>query len=89
MVGVAMPTKTSERWINDGDEMKKQLEAAGYKVDLQYADDDIPTQVTQLENMITKGARSPRRRLDRRHRPDAMPSQTPRTTASPSSPTTA
>ena len=31
-VGVAMPTKTSERWIKDGDYMKQQLEAAGYKV---------------------------------------------------------
>ena len=49
-----MPTKTSERWIKDGDYMKEQLEAAGYKVNLQYANDDIPTQVTQLENMITK-----------------------------------
>ena len=40
----------------DGDNIKKQLEAAGYKVDLQYAEDDIPTQVSQIENMITKGA---------------------------------
>ena len=53
-VGVAMPTKTSERWIKDGDYMKQQLEAAGYKVNLQYANDDIPTQVTQLQDMITK-----------------------------------
>ena len=53
-VGVAMPTKTSERWIKDGDYMKQQLEAAGYKVNLQYANDDIPTQVTQVQDMITK-----------------------------------
>jgi putative multiple sugar transport system substrate-binding protein len=50
-----MPTKSSERWIADGNNMKKQLEAAGYKVDLQYAEDDIPTQVSQVENMVTKG----------------------------------
>jgi putative multiple sugar transport system substrate-binding protein len=56
LVGVAMPTKSSERWINDGDAVKEQLEAAGYTVDLQYAEDDIPTQVSQIENMITKGA---------------------------------
>ena len=49
-----MPTKTSERWIKDGDYIKSQLEAAGYKVNLQYANDDIPTQVTQLQDMITK-----------------------------------
>lgn len=54
-IGVAMPTKSSERWIADGNNIKKQLESAGYKVDLQYAEDDIPTQVSQVENMVTKG----------------------------------
>jgi putative multiple sugar transport system substrate-binding protein len=53
-IGVAMPTKTSERWIKDGNAMKTQLEAAGYKVDLVYANDDIPTQVTQVNDMVTK-----------------------------------
>ena len=53
-----MPTKSSERWIKDGDAVKAQLEAAGYTVDLQYAEDDIPTQVSQVENMITKGAKA-------------------------------
>ena len=54
-IGVAMPTKTSERWIKDGENIKKQLEAAGYTVNLQYANDDIPTQVTQVNDMVTKG----------------------------------
>jgi putative multiple sugar transport system substrate-binding protein len=54
-IGVAMPTKSSERWIADGNNIKKQLEEAGYEVDLQYAEDDIPTQVSQVENMVTKG----------------------------------
>jgi putative multiple sugar transport system substrate-binding protein len=58
LIGVAMPTKSSERWIADGDNIKKQLEDAGYEVDLEYAEDDIPTQVSQLENMITKGAQA-------------------------------
>ncbi len=53
-IGVAMPTKTSERWIKDGDYIKQQLESAGYKVNLQYANDDIPTQVTQVNDMVTK-----------------------------------
>ncbi len=56
LIGVAMPTKSSERWIQDGDAVKEQLEAEGFTVDLQYAEDDIPTQVSQIENMITKGA---------------------------------
>ena len=54
-IGVAMPTKSSERWIADGNNIKEQLEGAGYEVDLQYAEDDIPTQVSQVENMVTKG----------------------------------
>src|SRR3546814_17296019 len=50
-----MPTKSSERWIADGNNIKEQLEEAGYSVDLQYAEDDIPTQVSQVENMVSKG----------------------------------
>ena len=53
-VGIAMPTKSSARWIADGDNMVKVLEAKGYKTDLQYADNDIPNQLSQIENMITK-----------------------------------
>jgi len=57
LVGVTMPTRSSERWIHDGDNIKEALEAKGYQVDLQYAENDIPTQANQLENQITKGAR--------------------------------
>ncbi|WP_035833894.1 multiple monosaccharide ABC transporter substrate-binding protein [Jonesia quinghaiensis] len=55
VVGVAMPTQTSERWIADGDAVKSGLENAGYQVDLQFADDDIPTQQEQIDQMVTKG----------------------------------
>ncbi|MCP1102457.1 sugar ABC transporter substrate-binding protein [Lachnospiraceae bacterium PAL113] len=54
-VGVAMPTQSSERWIKDGDNMKKQLEDLGYKVDLQYAEDDVQAQVSQIENLLASG----------------------------------
>lgn len=53
-VGVSMPTQTSERWIQDGDAVKKQLTDAGFTVDLQYANDDIPTQGQQIDQMITQ-----------------------------------
>jgi len=56
LVGVAMPTETSERWIADGKAVKEGLEKLGYKVDLQYAGDDIPTQTQQVDAMITSGA---------------------------------
>ncbi len=52
LVGVAMPTQDLQRWNQDGANMKAQLEAAGYEVDLQYANNDVATQVSQLENMI-------------------------------------
>ena len=54
-VGVAMPTKDLQRWNQDGDNMKKELEAAGYEDDLQYASNDVQTQVSQIENMINNG----------------------------------
>ncbi|HSW42587.1 MAG TPA: multiple monosaccharide ABC transporter substrate-binding protein [Patescibacteria group bacterium] len=57
LVGIAMPTKSSARWISDGDNLVKSLQAMGYETDLQYAEDDIPAQVAQVENMITKGAK--------------------------------
>lgn len=57
LIGVAMPTQSLQRWNQDGDNMKKQLEGKGYKVDLQYANNDVNIQVQQLENMITKGCK--------------------------------
>ncbi|AJY46131.1 multiple monosaccharide ABC transporter substrate-binding protein [Martelella endophytica] len=54
-IGIAMPTKSSARWISDGESMVEQFEAAGYDTDLQYAEDNIPNQLSQIENMITKG----------------------------------
>ena len=55
-VGVSMPTKDLQRWNQDGDNMQKELEAAGYEVDLQYASNDVPTQLNQIQNMISSGA---------------------------------
>ncbi|MEV0255784.1 multiple monosaccharide ABC transporter substrate-binding protein [Streptomyces sp. NPDC050732] len=54
-IGLAMPTKASERWIADGKNMAEQFRKAGYKTDLQYGDDKVENQIAQLENMITKG----------------------------------
>ena len=54
-VGVSMPTKDLQRWNQDGANMEKELKAAGYEVDLQYASNDVQTQVSQIENMINSG----------------------------------
>ena len=56
-VGIAMPTKSSARWIDDGNNIVKTLKERGYGTDLQYAEDDIPNQLSQVENMVTKGAK--------------------------------
>lgn len=55
LIGIAMPTKSSERWVADGNNMVKEFEALGYKTDLQYAEDVVENQISQIENMITKG----------------------------------
>lgn len=54
-IGIAMPTKSSERWIADGRNMAAEFKKLGYKTDLQYGEDDVDQQVSQIENMITKG----------------------------------
>lgn len=55
LIGVAMPTQDLQRWNQDGENMKKELEAKGYEVDLQFAGNDVATQVSQIENMIANG----------------------------------
>ncbi|MGE2730579.1 multiple monosaccharide ABC transporter substrate-binding protein [Mycolicibacterium vaccae] len=54
-IGIAMPTKSSERWVADGQNMVNQFQELGYQTDLQYGDDIVQNQVSQIENMITKG----------------------------------
>ncbi len=54
-IGVAMPTQDLQRWNQDGSNMKSELEAKGYEVDLQYAGNDSATQASQIENMIANG----------------------------------
>ncbi|QVQ53583.1 sugar-binding protein [Spiractinospora alimapuensis] len=56
LVGLAMPTQSSERWVHDGGNMAEEFEELGYDTDLQYAEDVIEDQISQIENMITRGA---------------------------------
>ncbi len=56
-IGISMPTKSSARWIADGSNMVKTFKDKGYDTDLQYAEDDIPNQLAQIENMITKNVK--------------------------------
>ncbi|MEU6065944.1 multiple monosaccharide ABC transporter substrate-binding protein [Streptomyces sp. NPDC047082] len=56
-IGIAMPTKSSERWISDGKNVVKNLETKGYKTKLVYGEDDPDQQVSQIENLITQGVK--------------------------------
>ncbi|HUQ54672.1 multiple monosaccharide ABC transporter substrate-binding protein [Lentzea sp.] len=57
LVGVTMPTTSSERWIRDGENIKRDLESRGHRVDLQFAQNDVPNQVRQIEDQIARGAK--------------------------------
>ena len=56
-VGISMPTQDLQRWNQDGANMKEKFEAAGFKVDLQYANNEVATQVSQIENLISAGVK--------------------------------
>ncbi|WP_330291336.1 multiple monosaccharide ABC transporter substrate-binding protein [Streptomyces sp. NBC_00576] len=57
-IGIAMPTKSSERWITDGANVVKDLQAKGYKTKLVFGEDDPDQQVSQIENLITQGVKA-------------------------------
>ncbi|MCY1162645.1 Multiple sugar-binding periplasmic receptor ChvE [compost metagenome] len=57
LIGIALPNKTEARWIMDGNNIVNNLKAKGYKTDLQYSTYDVPTQISQIENMITAGVK--------------------------------
>jgi putative multiple sugar transport system substrate-binding protein len=54
-IGISMPTQSSQRWIDDGNNLVAQLEDLGFRTILQYAEDVVADQVSQIENMIAQG----------------------------------
>ena len=56
VVGIATPTKALERWNRDGAHLEELLQEAGFETSLQFADNKVDQQITQLENMINQGA---------------------------------
>ena len=51
-IGIAMPTKSLERWNRDGAFLEKQFKSQGYEVELVYSDNNASQQVNDIENMI-------------------------------------
>lgn len=57
LVGIAMPTKSLERWNKDGANLEGLLKADGFQTTLQYADNKVDQQVSQIQNMVNQGAK--------------------------------
>lgn len=57
LIGIAMPTMTSQRWIVEGLAMTREFSKLGYVTSLQYADNNVALQIKQLEEMLQKGAK--------------------------------
>jgi len=54
-VGISMPTQSSPRWVDDGNNLSNQLEALGYRTILQFGEDVVADQIAQIEDMIVQG----------------------------------
>ncbi|MFI5679410.1 multiple monosaccharide ABC transporter substrate-binding protein [Streptomyces cellulosae] len=54
-VGIAMPTRSSERWLTDGKSVVESLRSKGYKTKLVYGDDDPKAQLSQIEALVAQG----------------------------------
>ena len=54
LIGIAMPTRSLERWNNDGENLESLLKDMGYETSLQYADNKVDQQITQIQNMINQ-----------------------------------
>ena len=59
LIGVALPSKTSENWVLAGGLFEDGLKEAGFKGDVQYAgaSTTVKDQQDQISGMITKGAK--------------------------------
>lgn len=56
-IGVALPKKTSENWVLAENLFKEQLSSAGFKADVQFANNGVGEQQNQIQSMVTKGAK--------------------------------
>src|SRR5690625_7927365 len=56
LVGIAMPTRSLDRWTNDGSHLEAVLQQAGYETSRQYAANAVDQQITQVRPVINQGA---------------------------------
>ena len=53
-VGISMPNDTDPRWASEAAALAKQLEDEGFAPIVQYAQNDVSLQVSQIQALITK-----------------------------------
>ena len=53
-VGLSMPTLALQRWVVDGLALVRSLDKLGYSSDLQFANNEVPTQIAQIDAMLQK-----------------------------------
>ena len=58
LIGVALPTGSSDEWTKHGESLTASLAEAGYVSDVRYAEDSVSTQVAQIEDMIGMGVKA-------------------------------
>lgn len=51
-IGISMPTQSLERWNRDGAYLQEQFEAAGYEVEVTYADNKNDQQNNDIQNLL-------------------------------------
>ena len=56
IIGICAPSNEIQRWATETVQMKERLTEKGYEVIVQYANKDVSMQISQIENMIAKGA---------------------------------
>ncbi|PYF99319.1 monosaccharide ABC transporter substrate-binding protein, CUT2 family [Georgenia satyanarayanai] len=54
LIGIAMPTRSLERWNNDGANLEAALQEMGYETSLQYADNEVDQQINQIQTMLNQ-----------------------------------
>lgn len=54
-IGLSLPTQREERWVRDKETMVAEAQKLGVDLEVQVSDNDSAKQVSQCENLITKG----------------------------------
>lgn len=57
LIGISLPWMGTQNWVEAGTMFTEKLEADGFKVEVNQADQDVEKQKQQIEAMVDKGAK--------------------------------